>query len=122
MHAAVGHVARIGLLESRFPYWSVPFNKGRQCVVPVIRAIDKCKLWIDLRARPTRSRSTMTAGATVEVHSRSEAILNDLILLAELCQACREKVVVSTRDARQSPAGPGTSPSNPGVVNCQALR
>ena len=64
----------------------------------------------------------MTAGATVEIHSRSEAILDDLILLAELCQARHEKVVVSPRDTRQSPAGSGISPSNPGVVNCQALR
>src|ERR1017187_7421035 len=122
MHATVGHVPRTGLLESRFPCWSVPGNKGRQCVVPVISAIDKCKLWIDLWTGPTRSRSTMTAGATVEVHSRSESILDNLILLAELCQACHEKAVVSPRDTWQSPAGCGISSSNPGVVNCQALR
>src|SRR5215471_15079320 len=121
MYATVGQIPRTGLLESCFPYWSVPRNEGGQRVVPVTSAIDKCKLRIDPRARTTRSRSAMTARATVEVHSRSEAILDDLINLAEFCQACQEKIVVRPRDARQSLARPGISTSNPGVVRCPFL-
>ena len=61
----------------------------------------------------------MTAGATVEVHSRSEAILDDLINLAEFCPSLPGKDRCKPGDARQSLARPGISTSNPGVMRCQ---
>src|SRR5215469_10440097 len=109
MHAAVGDVPRIGPNESSFPCGSIPRNEGRQGVIPVIGPIDKRKLRIDLGARTADCRSGMTAGAAVQVHSRSEAIPDDLFNLNELCQASPKKVVIGPREARQSPTRSGTS-------------
>jgi hypothetical protein len=111
-HAAVGRAVGVSH-EPRFTNRAVQRDEGWNAVGSTALSGER-NLRIDCRARPADRRLRMATAAAVQVHPRSQALV-DLFRFIEVLQAQLEKFGLVVGEAGNGPAGGGRTAAQPRV-------
>src|ERR1700686_763441 len=122
MDAAIGRLAVRVQLEPRFAHGATLGNEARQTVRLLQILLEEIELWIEVRrACTTDDRLSVTAGATIEVHSRPQAVRN-LVNSLELVETGIEQAGLRPRQAVQRLSGRSGSHARSGIARALRLQ